>query len=495
MEMEQMVDLYKNMAERTDGDVYIGVVGPVRSGKSTLITRFMEQLVLPRLAEGPKKDRISDELPQSGSGRTIMTTQPHFVPNEAVTVELPEQTVVRIRLVDSVGYLIPGALGTAEHEAARMVQTPWSVQPMPFEQAAETGTRKVMTDHATIGLVVTTDGTITELPRSAYAQAEARVVAELKQLGKPFVVVLNSAAPRSPEALTLRDQLEEGYGVPVMLVNVKEMNLADIRRVLESVLMEFPLREVVVDAPVWLSALDENHWLVQEVLADLHKADRSLYSMRETDLLTEAFADSSSFETPKLAELQPGRGMMRLMLPVKSSLFTRILGEECGTEIQSEAHLLKLMKDLVSAKHQFDRVAEAMGQVDRSGYGMVVPSIDVMTLEEPQLVKQSGQYGIRLKAHAPALHLIRVEMESEVAPTIGTQKQAEELLNSLQDSWKQAPAQLWDTNFFGKTLSDMVQEEMQAKMSHMPAETRQKVQEALSRMMNEGEGGMLCILL
>lgn len=495
MEMEQMFDLYKDIAERTEGDVYIGVVGPVRTGKSTLITRFMEQLVLPRLESGPKRDRLADELPQSGSGRTVMTTQPRFVPDEAVTVSFADQVTVRIRMVDSVGYLVPGALGTDEGEAARMVKTPWSSQPMPFEQAAEMGTRKVMSDHATIGLVVTTDGTVTDLPRSSYVEAEGRVVNELKRLGKPFVIVLNSSTPRSADALSLRDRMEEQYGVPVMLVNVNEMDAGDIRRVLESVLLEFPLREVRVNAPDWLSALDEDHWLAAEVLRGIHTVDGTMHKMREADLLDEAFAMSEALEAPRLARLCPGDGSMELILNVKSGLFTQILGEECGTEIQSEAHLLCLMKQLVSAKAGYDQVAEALSQVEADGYGMVTPSLSDMTLDEPQLVKQSGQYGIKLKAHAPALHLVRVEMESEVTPTIGAEKQTEELVDHLRSVYAKEPQQLWETNFFGKSLSDMVQEELQSKMNRMPEETRQKIRDALARMVNEGEGGMLCILL
>lgn len=495
MDMEQMFDLYKDIAERTDGDVYIGVVGPVRTGKSTLITRFMEQLVLPRLEDGPRRERLADELPQSGSGRTIMTTQPRFIPNEAVTVTLAEGATVRIRMVDSVGYLVPGALGTAENEAARMVQTPWSRQPMPFEQAAETGTRKVMSDHATIGLVVTSDGTVTDLPRSAYVAAEARVIAELKRLGKPFVVVLNSASPRSADALTLRDRLEESYGVPVMLVNVQEMNGSDIRRVLESVLLEFPIREVWLHAPEWMDALDESHWLVSAVLRAVRSVDQPGRKMRETELLAEAFADVEGTEAPRLERLLPGEGRMELTLPVQSGLFTRILGEECGTAIRSEAHLLSLMKELVSAKAGYDRVAEALEQVECDGYGMVLPALSDMTLEEPQPVRQAGQYGVCLKAHAPALHMIRVDMESVVSPTIGTEKQAQELADSLRAAYAREPQQLWQTNFFGKTLSEMVQEDLRSKLERMPADAREKLREALSKMINEGDGGMLCILL
>ena len=495
MVQEQRFDLYRDIAERTDGDVYIGVVGPVRTGKSTLITRFMEELVLPRMAPGSRRDRLSDELPQSGTGRTIMTTQPKFVPDEAVEVVLSDQATVRLRMVDSVGYLVPGALGTAENEAARMVHTPWFEQDIPFHQAAEVGTRRVMTDHATIGLVVTTDGTITELPRSAYADAEERVVREMKALGKPFVVILNSAAPRAMDTLALRDQLEEKYAVPVMLLNAKEMKVEDIQHVLESVLLEFPLREVRVDAPAWLAALDDTHWLVKHVLDGVRAAGQTPHRMRETDLLTEVFAESPYVLEPRAGQMSPGEGRLDLVLPLKEGLFTRVLGEECGTPIRSDAHLLSLMKELVQAKSAYDQVATALQEVAETGYGLVTPDVSDMTLEAPEIVKQNGQYGVRLRAHAPSLHLISVDVATEVTPVVGTEKQSEELAQFLQETYRSDPEQLWQTNFFGKSLSAMVQEDLAGKLARMPEDARQKVQETLGKMLNEGDGGMICILL
>ena len=339
-------DLYRDIAERTDGDVYLGVVGPVRTGKSTFITRLMELLVMPKIPEGARKERIADELPQSGSGRTIMTTQPQFVPSEAVTVSLSDNAPVRVRLVDSVGYMVRGALGSVDKTGSRMVHTPWYDHDIPFEQAAEVGTRKVMTDHATIGVVVTTDGTIAELPRSAYIEAENRVVSELKALGKPFVIILNSAVPNSPDAQTLRTDLQEAYGVPVMLMSVKDMQSADVQKVLESVLLEFPVRQVRLSVPKWLEALDEGHYLVQEVLAGLKKAGQETHRMRETNLLTPVFASCSELDSVQLEQLRPGEGRIDLSLTMKDGMFNRILGEECGTEIHGDKHLLRLMKEL-----------------------------------------------------------------------------------------------------------------------------------------------------
>ena len=338
--MDKTFDLYRDIAERTDGDVYIGVVGPVRTGKSTLIARMMEKLVLPAMAPGPRRDRLSDELPQSGSGRTIMTTQPKFVPGEAVTVTLGEEATVRVRMVDSVGYLVEGALGTEEDGAARMVHTPWFDYDIPFEQAAETGTRKVIADHATIGLVVTTDGTVADLPRESYTAAEERVVSELKTLGKPFIVVLNSRTPDSPDAQRLRERLAGRYGVPVMAMNVKEMEVDDIQGMFEQVLFQFPLREIQISVPDWLSALDEGHWLAKHVLEGVRAGAAQVTRVGDHAVFAGAFADSPYTGGLKNEGIDLGQGRVRFSLPLRDGLFNRVLGEECGTEIRGDAHLL-----------------------------------------------------------------------------------------------------------------------------------------------------------
>lgn len=488
-------DLYRDIAERTDGDVYLGVVGPVRTGKSTFITRLMELLVMPKIPEGARKERIADELPQSGSGRTIMTTQPQFVPSEAVTVSLSDNAPVRVRLVDSVGYMVRGALGSVDKTGSRMVHTPWYDHDIPFEQAAEVGTRKVMTDHATIGVVVTTDGTIAELPRSAYVEAENRVINELKALGKPFVIILNSAVPNSPNAQTLRTDLQEAYGVPVMLMSVKDMQSADVQKVLESVLLEFPVRQVRLSVPKWLEALDEGHYLVQEVLTGLKKAGQETHRMRETNLLTPVFASCSELDGVQLEQLRPGEGRIDLSLTMKDGMFNRILGEECGTEIHGDKHLLRLMKELVAAKTEYDQIAGALKSVRETGYGLVSPTMAEMTMEAPEIVRQGGQFGIRLKAHAPSLHLIRVDIETEVTPTVGTEEQSEELARQMSSELESDPQKMWAMSFFGKPLSDMVREGLNGKLMRMPADAQEKVQETLTRIINDGDGGMICILL
>ncbi len=488
-------NLYRDIAERTDGDVYIGVVGPVRTGKSTFISRFMEQLVLPNLADSPKKARIADELPQSGSGRTIMTTQPKFVPGEAVTVSLGENTPVRIRLVDSVGYLVRGALGVDDEGGARMVSTPWFEHDIPFEQAAEIGTRKVITDHATIGMVVTTDGSIADLPRNAYVDAEERVIAELKALNKPFVIVLNSANPRNAETLTLRDALEDRYAVPVMLLNVKEMQVRDIQRVLESVLLEFPLREARLAVPAWLASLDIDHWLVQHVLEGVRQAGRKPRVMREDDVFEGAFSASEYAEPVQLTQVEPGEGRIEYALPLKEGLFNRVLSEECGTEITGDAHLLSLMKELVSAKAEYDRVADALASVRVTGYGLVAPTMAELTLQEPQIVRQGSQFGVKLKANAPALHLIRVDIETEVTPVVGTEEQSADMVRQLTEEFATDPQKVWETSFFGRSLDAMVREGLNNKLLRMPQDAQEKVQQTLTRIINEGDGGMICILL
>ena len=488
-------NLYRDIAERTDGDVYIGVVGPVRTGKSTFISRFMEQLVLPKLADSPKKTRIADELPQSGSGRTIMTNQPKFVPGEAVTVSLGENAPVRVRLVDSVGYMVRGALGVSDEDGTRMVHTPWFDHDIPFDQAAEIGTRKVITDHATIGMVVTTDGTIADLPRSAYADAEERVVAELKAMGKPFVIVLNSATPRSAETLTLRDDLEDRYSVPVMLLNVKEMQEADIRRVLESVLLEFPLREARLSVPEWMAALDTDHWLVQHVLEGVRQSGQHTRVMRQSDVFEAAFAESEYAETVHAVSIEPGVGRMAFSLPVKEGLFNRVLSEQCGTEIRGDAHLLSLMKELVSAKTEYDRVAEALASMRATGYGIVAPAMTELTLEEPEVIRQGSQYGVKIKAAAPSIHLVRVDVDTAVAPVVGSEEQATIFAEQLKTDFANDPQKAWNTSFFGRTLDSMVREGMSSKVVRMSQDAQDKVQQTLTKMVNEGDGGMICILL
>ena len=488
--------LYRDIAERTQGELYIGVVGPVRAGKSTFISNFMQQLVLPLVPPGPRRERIVDELPQSGSGKTIMTTQPKFVPSDgAATVQLPDHASARVRMVDSVGYLVRGALGTQEGGDARMVSTPWSQQDMPFEEAAQLGTRKVMTDHATVGVVLTTDGTVAELPREAYVPAEEQVIRELKTLGKPFAVVLNSAQPESRQAKELQAAMSEKYDAPVTLLSAKEMTAEDVQGVMRDLLSAFPLREMRFTLPEWVSALDDQHWLTQHIVSLVREAGAQIVRMRDAEKAQSAFAASEYVDTPRLEQLEYGEGSARFSLPLKNGLFNQILSEQCGAEIESDGHLLRLLKELVSAKKEYDRVADALREAVDTGYGLVTPAMSDVTLYEPEVSRQAGRYGIRLRAKAPALHLIRSDIEAEVSPVLGTQEQTDEFAASLRDTYEQDPQALLQTNFFGRSLESLIREGLAGKLQRMPPDAQEKVRAALTRILNEGDGGMICILL
>ena len=488
--------LYRDIAERTQGELYIGVVGPVRAGKSTFISNFMQQLVLPLVPPGPRRERIVDELPQSGSGKTIMTTQPKFVPSDgAATVQLPDHASARVRMVDSVGYLVRGALGTQEGGDARMVSTPWSQQDMPFEEAAQLGTRKVMTDHATVGVVVTTDGTVAELPREAYVPAEEQVIRELKTLGKPFAVVLNSAQPESRQAKELQAAMSEKYDAPVTLLSAKEMTAEDVQGVMRDLLSAFPLREMRFTLPEWVSALDDQHWLTQHIVSLVREAGAQIARMRDAEKAQSAFAASEYADTPQLDQLEYGEGSARFSLPLKNGLFNQILSEQCGAEIESDGHLLRLLKELVSAKKEYDRVADALREAVDTGYGLVAPAMSDVTLYEPEVSRQAGRYGVRLRAKAPALHLIRSDIEAEVSPVLGTQEQTDDFAASLRDTYEQDPQALLQTNFFGRSLESLISEGLAGKLQRMPPDAQEKVRAALTRILNEGDGGMICILL
>lgn len=493
-ERVESFDLYRDIADRTDGEIYIGVVGPVRTGKSTFITRFMEQMVLPLLDNGHKRARAVDALPVSGSGRTIMTTQPKFVPDEAAEVSVGNAHA-RVRLVDCVGYLVKGVLGTQENDVPRMVHTPWYDEDIPFEDAAEIGTRKVITDHSTIGLVVTTDGSITDIPRSAYAEAEERVVRELQQMGKPFVVALNSAVPNNPDTKKLRDALEVKYDAPVIALDAKSMEAGDINAILEQMLLAFPLREVHIELPTWVEGLDEDHWLLRSLFDHMRTIAGRQLRMRDGAVLREAFLGSEYAEPIQQGQSSLAEGIMGLVLPLKEGLFNRILGEECGREIHGDAHLLSLLKELVAAKTEYDRVADALESVRATGYGLVTPALSDLMLQDPEIVRHGNRFGVRLKASASSLHMIKTDLTTEVTPVVGTEKQSEEFIQYLLSEFENDPQRIWNTNFFGKSLHEMVREGLNNKLSQMPGDIQEKVQDMLTKIVNEGSGGMICILL
>ncbi len=487
--------IYKDIAERTGGDIYVGVVGPVRSGKSTFIKRFMESVVLPNIGEGYSRDRARDELPQSAAGKTVMTTEPKFIPEEAVPIILDNNARMRVRMIDCVGYLIPEAMGAIENGQPRMVRTPWREEPMPFVEAAEMGTHKVITEHSTIGMLVTTDGSIGEIPRDAYVEAEERIVGELKALGKPFAVILNSAIPDSDTARDLAMSLEEKYGVPVALVSCLDLDAEDIRHILGLVLEEFPVTEITVQLPQWTTALDETHRIRTSLQTSLRRCADRVHRMGDVkaafeDMIENEYVTSIS---PDVLELGSGRATLSVEMP--SELYYEVISELSGFDISSEQELIALMRDLAAVKEKYDKVAEALDQVNANGYGIVMPDVEDLHLEEPQIVKQAGGYGVKLRAAAQSVHMIRANIEAEINPMVGTEQQSEDLVRYMLKEFEEDPKSIWESNMFGKSLYELVNEGLHTKLEHMPEESRQKLSETLERIINEGSNGLICILL
>ena len=489
-------DVYKDIRERTDGDIYFGVVGPVRAGKSTFIRSFMQKLVMPKMKDAPEKDRVLDELPQSATGRTVMTTQPKFVPGEAVSLSLADGIDASVRLVDCVGYMVEGAEGGTDGDKPRMVRTPWSDEEIPFAEAADMGTRKVITDHSTIGIVVTTDGSITtELPRSAYVPAEERVINELKGLGKPFVVVLNTSLPDGEETKKIAASMAEKYGAQVLPIDVLNMDEEDILKLFKAVLMEFPLRTVDFELSRWLRALPADNSLIVSLLAKLRECSNDMCRMRDYETLLGVFKDDGNFEPLRVRTVSLGDGSIAYEVEASSDLFYKALSEECGLEIADDFALMSHIKSLATAKREYDRLAAALDEVKDTGYGVVIPTMDDMTLEEPQIVKRGSQFGVRLKASAPSLHIMRVDIEAEVNPIVGTEQQSEDLVKYLLSEFENDPKGIWQTNMFGKSLHSLVNEGLSNKLNAMPPDAQKKMRRALSRIINEGKGGVLCVLL
>lgn len=488
-------NIYTDIATRTGGDIYIGVVGPVRTGKSTFIKRFMEALVLPNISDPYERERARDEMPQSAAGRTVMTAEPKFVPDEAVRVTLADNVDMRVKMIDCVGYLIPEAMGSTENGAPRMVMTPWSDEPMPFEQAAELGTQKVISDHSTIGLVVTTDGTIGDLQRKNYIDAEKRVISELKKLGKPFAIILNTARPDSEEAVDLAYKLEETYKAPVALVNCLELDSEDIRNILEMVLLEFPVKELAISMPAWTTALDNSHPVAETIKSELMAAAERIRCTGDIQSVADSMSGGEYIERAIVEHIDLGTGCVRIDIRVPDRLYYRVLSDMTGLEIDDDAKLISLMRELADTKRKYDRVAKALRDVEELGYGIVTPEIGDLKLEEPEIIKRAGGYGVRLKASGPSIHMIKADIETEVNPIVGTEQQSEDLVKYLLKEFEEEPAKLWESNIFGKTLHELVNEGLHTKLQHMPDDARAKLSETLQRIINEGSGGLICILL
>ena len=493
--MEQQYDIYKDIAERTNGDIYIGVVGPVRTGKSTFIKRFMDLLVIPNIDNSFSKERAKDELPQSAAGKTIMTTEPKFVPSDAIEVRLDESLAFKMRMIDCVGYLVPSAIGHMDGDEPRMISTPWSEDKIPFVEAAETGTRKVITDHSTIGFVVTTDGSITEIPREDYLDAEERVIRELKEINKPFVILLNTVKPYAPETDKIRSDIANRHNVPVIPVNCAQLKLEDLYSIMEKVLYEFPVKEIRISLPKWIETLGIEHWLKRDMISTIRNGLNNVVKLRELRDCVSGIEVNQHVKKAYVEKIRLGEGSAKVEVSIHESLFYRILSETTGMEIAGEYQLISTIKVLSEAKREYDKVKYALEEVKQKGYGIVTPALEEMKLDEPVIVRHGSKYGVRLKASAPSIHLIRADIETEISPIVGTEKQSEDLINYLNNERSQDPGKIWQLNMFGKSMSDMVREGLQSKLYRMPEDAQMKLQETLQKIINEGSGGLLCIIL
>lgn len=487
--------IYQDIATRTAGDIYIGVVGPARTGKSTFIKRFMETMVLPNIADSYRRERARDELPQSGSGRTVMTAEPKFVPEEAVEIAMEGGGAFSVRLIDCVGYLVPGAVGQFEDDQPRMVRTPWFPEEIPMAEAAEIGTRKVIAEHSTIGIVVTTDGSITEIPRDAYLEAEERVIAELKELGKPFLLLLNSARPDSDSAQQLRADLAEKYDVTCMAVNCLELSQRAVTEIIRSVLYEFPAEELRLFLPDWVDALPAEHPIKEEVFTAIRGAMGNLRRIRDVRPVVEEIGRCERLTGADITAMQLGSGCCSAKLDLPRSLFYETMTEQTGFPIRDDGELMKLLGNLAGLKAEYEKVAAAMEEVRATGYGIVIPNQNELELEEPEIIRQGGRYGVRLRAKAPSIHMIRADIQAEVSPIVGSEKQSEDMLGFLLQEFEGEPDKIWQSNIFGRSFHELINEDLATKLKHMPEDARQKMQQTLEKIINEGSGGLICIIL
>lgn len=489
------MSIYNDISTRTQGDIYIGVVGPVRTGKSTFIKKFMDTLVIPRIEGEFQKERARDELPQSSAGKTIMTTEPKFIPEEAIELSMQDNIHFRVRLIDCVGYIVPSSVGYIEDEQPRMVHTPWFEEEIPFNMAAEIGTEKVITEHSTIGLVVTTDGSISSIPREEYEEAEERVINELKEINKPFVVVMNCVDPTSNEATALCSSLSEKYNVPVMPINCLELDEEKINFILERILFEFPVSSISINFPSWIKSLDSDDELKCGLFGCVKDLTKSVSNIRSVKMFTNSLAENKDIEAVSITDLDLSSGSISVKASIDNSYFYSILSEKCGVSISNEKELMSQIISLCEKERAFDRFNSALSEVERTGYGIVMPDINELTLNEPEIMKQGGRYGVRLKAQAPSIHMIKCNTFAEVAPIVGSESQSQELVMYLLKEFEQNPAELWNTDIFGKSLHELVNESLHGKLERMPDDARNKFRETIERVINEGCSGLICIIL
>lgn len=493
--MNTLTSIYEDIAARTAGDIYLGVVGPARTGKSTFIKRFMETLVLPNIEDEYRRQRARDELPQSGSGRTVMTAEPKFVPEDAVEIAMDGGGSFSVRLVDCVGYLVPGAVGQLEDGEPRMVHTPWFPQEIPMAEAAEIGTRKVIAEHATIGIVMTTDGTITDLPREAYPEAEARVIEELKELGKPFLILLNSAHPRGEVAQKLRAELAQKYDVTCLAVSCLELDQRAVTEIIQAVLYEFPLEELQLFLPDWVETLPTEHPIRASLFQAIREQAGNLIRIRDVKPAVEAMGQCELVTGASVTAMKLGSGCCQARLELPRSLFYDTLSQQTGFALHSDGELLALLEKLAVVQAEHQKVAAAMEEVRATGYGIVIPEAEELELEQPEIIKQGGRYGVRLRAKAPSIHMIRADIQAEVSPIVGSEKQSEDMLGFLLEEFEGTPEKIWQSNIFGRSFHELINEDLATKLKHMPEDAREKMRLTLERILNEGSGGLICIIL
>lgn len=488
-------NIYNDIKQRTGGDIYIGVVGPVRTGKSTFIKKFMDTLVLPRIDEEFLRERATDELPQSSSGRTIMTTEPKFIPENAVNISIDGASNMNVRLIDCVGYIVPSSLGYIENDTPRMVDTPWFDEPVPFNMAAEIGTKKVITEHSTIGLVITTDGSIGEIPREEYREAEQRVIEELRAINKPFVVLLNSVDPLRNETRALAERLGEEYSVSVIPVNCLALSEADINAILTEILHEFPVSEIKVSLPSWLGSLSFDHPLRRELTECVREAAGDISHIRDIKKLCTALCNNKNTADATLCSIDLGSGKAEIKVSLDRALFYKIISESAKLDIQNDRELIAFLKEMKEIKSRYEKVKNALDEVEATGYGIVMPDISELSLEEPEIMKQGGRYGVRLRASAPSIHMMKANITTEVSPIVGTEKQSEDLVMYLLSEFDDDPVKIWDSNIFGKSLHSLVNEGLHTKLARMPQDARGRIQETIERVINEGCNGLICIII
>lgn len=489
------LDIYKDIAERTDGDIYVGVVGPVRTGKSTFIKKFMELLVLPNIENEYKKERAIDELPQSAGGKTIMTTEPKFIPNEAVEITLADNLKLKTRMVDCVGYLVNNAIGYLENDMPRMVKTPWAEEEMPFERAAEIGTRKVIEEHSSIAILVTTDGTITGIPREDYIEPEERVARELTAKQKPFVIVLNSANPDSSATRNLALELEEKYNTSVVCINCTDISLDDINNIFSKILFEFPVEQINIRFPKWIEGLTDNNEIKTELYSEIKDCFANTKKLKEVSCDVQKLQLTDVIDKTEIDKIELGTGNVNINISLREELFYKVLSDITGEQITDEGKLFVRITEFARIKKEYDKLEYALHEVKERGYGIVNPTLDDLILEEPEIIKQGSRFGVKLKAKAPSLHMIRINTETEISPIVGSEKQSEELVNYLLSEFEEDKKKIWDSNIFGKSVHELVNEGLQNKLARMPEDAQMKIQETLQRIVNEGSGGLICIIL